>query len=318
MFTKFWVPLALLIFFQTSAQAFTCQTSDGNIIPPRGSETPVKVYVNIGPDLIDGKNEIINVSQISCKNDVRAWHDYLKTDNDAMILNTYIFKNIMTGLQINDMYHQYPIPSGLEILDLNNGQSAPLNMKMFIDLKKQPNSDIHIRKGDFIAQINLIQSNNQSNCPYCGPYKWILVANNDANFVTTTCTINNNEQKNVEFGQVRQDLLTTDAYSSMYKKEEALYYSCDDKTVSEKIRVRLVSDTAPFSTQLIRTSNPRVGVALLFNNKVIAPEEAIETSVTSGEGQDNIQFALVKDDKTYSSIPTGSLSGSATLIFSSP
>lgn len=318
MLKKVWVALALLIFFQSSAQAFTCRTSDGSVIPPRGSEIPVEVRVKIGPDLIDGKNEIINVSQVTCTNEVRNWHDYLKTDTDAMLVNTSIFKNNKAGLQINDMYHDDPVPSGLQILDITNSQTASLSMKMFIELKKQPSADIQIRKGDLIAQINLIQSNDQTGCPNCGLYKWNLVADNDAHFVTTTCTINNNEQKNVEFGQVRQDLLTTDAASSMYKKEEALHYSCDDKTVSEKILVRLISDAAPFSSQLIKTSNPSVGVALVYKGKVIAPEEAIETSVTSGEGQDDIQFALVKDDKTYSSIPTGSLNGSATLIFSAP
>ncbi len=318
MFKKAWVALALLILCQSSAQAFTCRTSDGSVIPPRGSEKPIEVRVSVGPDLIEGKNQIINVSQITCTNEVANWHDYLKTDTDAMIVNSSIFKDNKAGLQINDMYHDDPVPPGKQILDITNKQTMPLSMKMFIELKKQPSADIQIRKGDLIAQINLIQSNDQSGCPNCGPYKWKLVADNDAHFVTTTCTINNNEQKNVEFGQVRQDLLTTDAASAMYTKEEPLHYSCDDKTVSEKILVRLVSDAAPFSSKLIKTDNSSIGVALVYKGKVIAPEDSIETSVTNGEGQDNIQFALVKDDKTYSSIPTGSLKGSATLIFSAP
>lgn len=46
---------ALLFLLVSEAQAFTCKSSDGGVIPEGGSNTPVPLRVKIGPNLVNGK-----------------------------------------------------------------------------------------------------------------------------------------------------------------------------------------------------------------------------------------------------------------------
>ncbi len=71
---------SFLFLLVSEAQAFTCKTSDGGVIPQGGSNTPVPIRVKIGPNLVNGKNELSNLSQISCKNESWSadWWDEMR------------------------------------------------------------------------------------------------------------------------------------------------------------------------------------------------------------------------------------------------
>lgn len=301
-----------------NAHAFTCRTSDGGVISPGGSTTPVNVRVRIGPDLQLGKNEIVNVSQVTCTNDVASWTDYLKTDASALSLNTALFGGIGFGATINGTDYTAPVPGGISIMTLTNKASQTVVLRVYIVLNKAPTRDIKISQGDIIGQINFVQTNDRAGCPQCGPYRWQLIADNDAYFVTTSCTINNNQQINVDFNQIRQDYLTQTIADAQIKQDKALTYQCEDLTATQDVQIRLVSDAAPFSSNYIKTTNANVGVALVYNNQVISPNNTFSTRVTNGVGNDTVTFVPVKNNVAYSDIATGPFTGSATLIFSAP
>lgn len=119
-----------------NANAFTCRTSDGGIIPPGGSNTPVDVRVRIGPQLSYGKNEIVNVSQVTCKNDVASWWDYLKTDAPALTMNTGIFGAIGSGMTINGADYNSPVSSNISVLNLTGLQTSSVAIRVFIVLNR--------------------------------------------------------------------------------------------------------------------------------------------------------------------------------------
>ncbi|HFK7186844.1 TPA: fimbrial protein [Serratia odorifera] len=301
-----------------NASAFTCRTSDGGLIPPGGSTTPVDVRVRIGPQLSYGKNEIVNVSQVTCKNDVSSWTDYLKTDSPALSMNSAIFGGIGSGMTINGRDYPSPVSSGISVVTLTNLNSQSIAIRVYIVLNRFPTPDIKINKGDVIGQINFSQTNDRPNCPQCGPYRWRLIADNDAYFVTTTCTINNGRQIDVNFNQIRQDYLTTTVNNAQIKQDKALTYQCDDLSATQDILIRLVSDASGFSADYIKTTNSNVGVAMMYKDAVVKPNDAFRTRITNGVGSDTITFVPVKNNVPYTSIATGPLSGSATLIFSAP
>lgn len=300
------------------AQAFTCRTSDGGYIPQGGSTTPVDVRVRIGPQLSYGKNEIVNVSQVTCKNDVASWTDFLKTDSPALTMNNAIFGGIGSGTTINGADYNSPVPAGISVMTLTNLNQQTVNIRVYIVLSRFPTPDIKINKGDIIGQINFRQTNDRPNCPNCGPYRWRLIADNDAYFVTTSCTINNGRQINVDFNQIRQDFLTQTVTDAQIKQDKALSYQCDDSSATQDVLIRLVSDATGFSPDFIKTSNANVGVAMVYKDAVIKPNNAFRTRIVNGMGSDTLTFVPVKNNVPYTSIATGPLSGSATLIFSAP
>jgi type 1 fimbria pilin len=314
--------LALLtLSFSAGSFAYTCTTSDGHSIGPGGSQTPVEVRVRIGPVLKEGKNEIINVSQINCRNDYGNIIDYLDLDANGATLTTSLFKNVAAGITVNGsdyLLNSLPKISNLQTLTRLQSQSIPLSL--YIMVVPYPTPDITIKRGDKIGQINFSQRNNMPDCPQrCGPYRWSLIADNDAYFVTTSCTINNGQQINVDFGPIRQDLLSNSPTSTNFKQDKNLTYNCDDTTKSMDMAVRLVSDPSAFSTDLIRTTNSDVGIAMLYKGNVVTPNQTFSSKIINGVGNDTISFVPVKNGAvSYQNIATGDLTGSATLIFSAP
>lgn len=309
----------MAVLFSSAAQAYTCRTSDNGVIGPGGSPVPVDVRVRIGPLLNRGKNEIINVSQVSCKNDVYSWTDFLLTSSNTLDLNSTFFSGLRTGLTINGTDYDTPVPAGVMIQTLTRLNAAPVPIRMFIYVNSYPSSDISIKQGDVIGTINFSQRNDRPDCDVkCGPYKWRLIADNDAYFMTTSCTINNGQQIDVDFGTIRQDHLTETVASATIKQDKSLNYQCDDTTATQDIAVRLVSSAAGFSSDLIATSNTDVGVAMVYNGSVIKPNETFRSRITNGVGSDTVTFVPVKSSTNFKNIATGPLTGSATLIFSAP
>ncbi|WP_233527848.1 fimbrial protein [Serratia sp. PAMC26656] len=285
--------LSLFLFlFIGDAKAFTCRTSDGGIIPPGGSTTPVDVRVNIGPLLNEGVNEIVNVGQISCSSEA-TWMDVLYTDYGAISLNP-IGKNTEYGMYINGVRYMAPVPRLINVLTVSDHEKKALDIRVFIKLKSSPAADIIIRKGDIIGYMNFIQNNSLSGCPQCGPYRWRLIANNDAYFATTSCTINGAKQVNVEFGLMSTDKFTQSVSNAQVKKEQSIIYQCDDTKATQDILVRLIGDTSSFSLDLIRSSNENLGVAMMYNNEVVRPGKTFRTRIVNGVGNDTVTFIPVK------------------------
>lgn len=312
--------LALIaLSFSAGSFAYTC-TSVGGVIGPGGSQTPVDVNVRIGPILTSGKNEIINVDQVTCRSDVFSITDYLFLQQNGVTLNQTIFRNVQAGVSIDNQDYALPGVPRVAVQTLTHLQSGLIPIRLYINVVPYPTPDITIKRGDVIGQINFDQRNDRPDCDIkCGPYKWRLIAANDAYFVTTSCTINNGQQINVDFGQIRQDLLSDSPTSTAFKQDKSLTYNCDDTTKSMDMAVRLVSDASAFSTDLIKTTNNDVGVAMIYKGNVVKPNHTFSSKIINGVGNDNLSFVPVKNGTVkYQNIATGDLTGSATLIFSAP
>lgn len=307
-----------LILLMGEAKAFTCRTSDGGVIPPGGSQTPVSVRVHIGPNLVEGKNIISNISQVTCKSDVSNWIDYLTLN--GVFINMGL-AGLQYGVTVNGIDYDLDFNNPLiniRVLTVTQLQTVNVPLQYYIRLKKSPGRDIRVKKGDLLAIFYFNQENNQSGCPRCGPYIWNLIADNEAYFTTTTCTINSAKQMNVEFGPISQDNFTQSVSNAIIKNEQSVAYHCDDSTATQDILVRLVGNASGFSSEAIKTSNANIGVAMLYQGKVVKPNETFKSRITNGIGSDTLAFVPIKNNVASDKIATGPFSGSATLVFSAP
>lgn len=309
--------LFLFLPIMKEASAFTCRTSDGGVIPPGGSQTPVTVKVSIGPNLKNGKNEISSLAQITCKNDVSRWTDYL--DLNSVYIIPALINGLVGGVTLNGVDVDLTHPSiNTTVLSVTGLNTVEVPIDLYIKLNKKPSRDFLIKAGDLIAEVNFYQRNNQAGCPQCGPYRWNLVADNDAYFSTTTCNINDAKQINVDFGRISQDSFTESASNAVIKKEQEITYRCEDNTATQDIIIRLVGGTSGFSPEAIRTTNNNIGVLMMYNGKVVKPNETFRTHIRNGVGSDTLTFVPIKSKNPSANISTGPFSGSATLIFSAP
>ncbi|MBH2879013.1 fimbrial protein [Serratia marcescens] len=301
------------------AKAFTCRTSDGGLIPPGGSLAPVSVRVHIGPNLVEGKNVISNVSQVTCKNDVSNWIDYLTLNGVVPAIYQEGLWSGNFGVTVNGVDYDLNSPAlNVKVLEITRLETVSVPMQFYIRLKKNPGRDIRVKKGDQVALFYFNQANNQSGCPSCGPYNWSLIADNDAYFTTTTCTINSAKQMNVEFGPISQDNFTQNVSNAIIKNDQNVNYHCEDTTATQDILVRLVGNASGFSSDAIKTTNANIGVAMMYQGKVIKPNETFKSRITNGIGSDTLTFVPIKNNVSSDKITTGPFSGSATLVFSAP
>ncbi|RTF41486.1 fimbrial protein [Serratia marcescens] len=315
---------AFLFLLVSEAQAFTCKTSDGGIISYGGSTTPVPVRVSIGPNLVDGKNELSNLSQISCRNDSydNSLLDVLRLKSMVVIKPELSFFTI--GVQLKDRFYEIAAGNSLNIDQVVLAlwgtsilyHDLPINL--YLKVKREPSWDIVIKKGDVLARFHMEQRNNKPGCPQCGPYIWEFVADNDAYFATTSCTINGGRQMSVDFGPITQDNFTTTVNSAVIKQSQHIDYHCEGSNASQDIAVRLVGNTSGFSSEAIQTSNANIGIAMLYKGKVIKPNEIFNSKIVNGMGSDTLTFVPIKKNVPFNEINTGPFSGSATLVFSVP
>ncbi|MFG1173817.1 fimbrial protein [Erwiniaceae bacterium CAU 1747] len=197
-------------------------------------------------------------------------------------------------------------------------QSTKVDINLLLILRNTPSKSILIKRGDVIGEFDFRQTNDQPGCPQCGPYRWRLRENNDVIIETTSCTINNAQAINVQFNQLRQDLLTTSEKSSLYKIDKELNFNCTEENVSQDIKITLIGDSSPFSSDYLKTTNKDVGIALIYQGQTIKPGNSFNARLSASNGTANITFSPVKANIAGSGISTGELSGSATLIISTP
>lgn len=130
--------------------------------------------------------------------------------------------------------------------------------------------------------------------------------------VPVECRINEGKTIDVNFGLIQSSLITGSALSSVYNEKRQLQYKCNT-TLTQDIKVVLAAESAPFG-DAIKTTNPDIGVVMLYNNRPVKPNQSFNTRLVNGLGGDNVSFSVVGSGNKPA---TGDFSGSATLIISS-
>lgn len=269
--------------------------------------------------LKDGINQIVDMNQVRCRTDNYNTDDAL-SQTTPLHMNNAVFPGIETFVLVNGVDSRR-LTIYDKVLSLRPGRGTgpqvTMNVQGYIKLKPYPTNPLIIRSNMLLAEFFLNQTNSEPGCAHCGPYRWRIYAANDATYTTTSCTINNNQAIDIVFPTMATNNLTASAENNAATQKKTLSYKCDG-SASQKIAIKLVSDSTAFSYNFIKTSNNNIGVAMARYGAIVPPNRSFTTSISNGQGQDEISFTLVKNNIAASNIATGKFRASASLIFDTP
>ncbi|WP_219268637.1 fimbrial protein [Pseudomonas sp. Xaverov 259] len=220
-----------------------------------------------------------------------------------------------TGLRINGVFRNTPVPSGIGIANIpNNGVFYPIDVTPYILLRNYPSNPFDVRIGDNLGLLRLTSSNN-----YDGTRPQLTVTYTAANNFTvspSTCTINNNNPIEINFGTVHQRAIGTDPLTSTVVSNRRLTYSCPDGGINTPITITYKGTRTGFDTRLLMMSNPDVGTAMVRAGTAVPVNGSFLTRITNSVGGDDVTFSLVRRN---GSLPAaGAISGSGVLVMGVP
>lgn len=132
--------------------------------------------------------------------------------------------------------------------------------------------------------------------------------------VAVTCSINNGQAINVDFGDLESSSLKSTGPASTIKKDVTLNYSCSS-SLTQDIEITLVGNTASFESTALNSSIADVGVVMMQNGTPIKPYGYFNSKLVNGVGSDTVTFApIIRSGATN---VQGNFTASATLVMTS-
>lgn len=220
-----------------------------------------------------------------------------------------------TGLRINGVYRNSPVADGILLATMpDNGTGYPINVTPYILVRNNPSNPIDVWPGDTLGTLALQQTNNYS----AGTTRLFLryTALNRFGISPSTCTINNNNPIEINFGDVHQLAIGTDPLSSSIRTNRTLTYACPDGGINTDITITYKGTPSSFNANLLTMSNPDVGTALVRAGAAVPVNGAYRTRINNSTGSDTVTFSLVK---RAGSVPgSGPIVGSGVLVMGVP
>lgn len=314
--------LLVLTGVTTNVSAIDCRVNSGNWIFVGAGGTlnlPVPVTVALGADRTRIMLEGVRLEcRFSGFGGSQPWYiDYLATS--ARVGPAWApgpkFIGEGTGLRINGGFYNTPVANGIRMTSLlNNGAGVPVDVTPYILVRNSPTNPIDIRVGDVLGRLNLDQTNNYN----AGSVAIALTytANNNFSISPSTCTINNNNPIEINFGTVHQRAIGTDPLTTTIRSDRRLNYACPDGGINTPITITYKGSPSSFDSRLLVMTNPDVGTAMVRGGAAVRVGSSFLTRITNSAGGDDVTFSLVR---RAGSLPTtGAISGSGVLVMGVP
>jgi minor fimbrial subunit len=220
-----------------------------------------------------------------------------------------------TGLRINGSYQNTPVPNGIRTTTMpNNGIGVPVDVTPYILVRNNPANPIDVRLGDVLGRLNLDQTNNYNSGS--STLALTYTAANNFSISPSTCTINNNNPIEINFGTVNQRAIGTDPLTTSIVSNRRLTYSCPDGGINTPITITYKGTRSAFDARLLTMSNPDVGTAMVRAGTAVPVNGSFLTRITNSVGGDDVTFSLVRRN---GSLPAaGAISGSGVLVMGVP
>ena len=313
---------ALLMFMAgaTSVKAAECRVNGGSWRVIVG-ELPLQVPVTVTL-AADRTRIMLEGARLECRfsrgsQSPSSRQDYWSTGSSTGTpwIPGIKFSGEGAGLRINGAYRNIPIPSGIRVTTLpDNITGYPIDITPYILVRNSPSNPLDIRIGDNLGRLHLTVTNN-----YNSSTGRINITYNAANNFTvspSTCTINNNNPIDIDFGNVHQRAIGTDPLTTTIRRDRRLTYSCPDGGINTPITISYKGTPSAFDTRLLRMSNPDVGTALVRGGSAVQVGGSFLTRITNSGGGDDVTFTLVR---RAGSLPAaGAISGSGVLVMGVP
>lgn len=308
--------LLLLMSVSSTAWAVDCRVNGGEWA--RVTHLTVPVTVRLDADRV---RILMEGARLECRFTAGAgpvWGaDYWETGNASGTPWTSgpKFVSERSGLRINGSFLNTPVPAGIRVATMpNNGIGYPIDITPYILVRNSPSNPIDVRAGDTLGLLRLTSSNN-----YDATRPQLTVTYTAANNFTispSTCTINNNNPIEINFGDVHQRAIGTDPLTSTIRRDRRLTYTCPDPGISTPITITYKGIASSFSPHLLTMTNPNVGTALVRGGVAVQVGSSFLSRITNSVGGDDVTFTLVRRAGTF---PTpGATSGSGVLVMGVP
>uniref|UniRef100_UPI003BA06030 fimbrial protein n=1 Tax=Pseudomonas brenneri TaxID=129817 RepID=UPI003BA06030 len=169
----------------------------------------------------------------------------------------------------------------------------------------------------FRVSLGLLRLTSSNNYDSTRPQLTVTyTAANNFTISPSTCTINNNNPIEINFGNVHQRAIGTDPLTSTIVSNRRLTYSCPDGGINTPITITYRGTASSFDSRLLRMTNPNVGTALVRAGSAVQVNGSFLTRITNSVGGDDVTFSLVR---RAGSLPTpGAISGSGVLVMGVP
>lgn len=310
------IVLFALIGVTTTVKAAQCSVNGGAWLPisEGGTRLSIPVNVRVGTDT---SRILLEGADVRCRftpGGLPSYVDYWDTVPSVWVPGPK-FSGQGTGLRINGIDRNTPVPVGIRIATIpNNGLGVPISVVPYILLRNNPTNPIDVRAGDLLGALTLEQTNNYD----ATRPRLILTysANNNFTISPSSCTINNNQPIEVNFGNVHQRAIGTDPVSSTVRTDRTLTYRCPDPGITTPITITYKGTPSSFNADALLTSNTNVGAALVRQGAAVRVNGSFLTRITNSSGSDVVTFALVK---RVGSLPVeGPTSGNGVLVMGVP
>lgn len=208
-----------------------------------------------------------------------------------------------------------PVQTGILAATMPDDFSArPVDITPYILVRKNPTNPIDIRIGDNLGVLRISGTNNY------GPDRVSVAvhysAANNFTISPSSCTINNNNPIEINFGDVHQRAIGSDPYTTSIRRDYRLTYSCPDGGINTPITISYKGTPSSFNTHLLTMTNPDVGTALVRAGSAVRVNGSFLTRIDNSVGGDDVMFTLVR---RAGSLPAaGPISGSGVLVMGVP
>ncbi|WP_242175872.1 MULTISPECIES: fimbrial protein [unclassified Pseudomonas] len=313
--------LLVLLAVSTTARAVDCRVNGGAWVTVGGNQN-INLQVPVTVRLDTNQNRILmEGARLECRFTIShktpSWEeDYWATGNGAAWTPGPKFAQERTGLRINGTYRDTPVPVGIRVATMpDNAVAYPIDVTPYIVMRNTPGNPFDIRVGDNLGLLRMVQTNNSGS----GQSTQLTVTYSAANNFTvspSTCTINNNNPIDINFGNVHQRGIGTDPLTTTIRSDRRLNYSCPDGGITTPITITYKGTPSSFDTRLLVMSNPDVGTALVRAGSAVQVGGSFLTRITNSVGSDDVTFTLVRRN---GSLPAaGPISGSGVLVMGVP
>ena len=241
------------------------------------------------------------------------WADYWATGNASGSAWTPgpKFSGERTGLRINGGFFNTPIQNGVRAATMPDDlRSYPIDITPYILMRNYPSNPFDVRIGDNLGLLRLTSSNNYDSSR---PQLTVTyIAANNFTVSPSTCTINNNNPIEINFGTVHQRAIGTDPLTSTVVSNRRLTYSCPDGGITTPITITYKGTRSAFDARLLTMSNPDVGTAMVHAGTAVPVNGSFLTRITNSVGGDDVTFSLVRRNGSFPA--AGTISGSGVLV----
>lgn len=304
----------------TTVRAVDCRVNGGGWISVGGGgainlQVPVTVRLDVAQNRI-----LLEGARLECRYTIgpqtpSAGVDYWATGNGAPWTPGPKFSQEATGLRINGVFRNTPVPIGIRAATMpDNAITYPIDIAPYIVMRNGPGNPIEIRIGDNLGVLRMVQTNNSGS----GSSQLTLTYTAANNFTVSpsTCTINNNNPIEVNFGNVHQRQIGTDPLTTPIQSNRRLTYSCPNAGITTPITITYKGNATSFDNRLLMMTNPDVGTAMVRAGSAVAVNGRFLTQITNSVGGDDVTFSLVQRP---GSLPAaGPVTGSGVLVMGVP